>query len=99
MILCLSFERGMVDACNPGLFPVLGHRPYLHCTCGEIRNIKQTLPAPAANGLTQGRHQVEIRFGRPGASRPGLLRSGAVFLCSLTPGGSTPPPTMHEYQK
>src|SRR6266403_1157941 len=44
MILCLSFDRGMVDACNPGMFPVLGHQVYLHCTCGEIRNKKQTLP-------------------------------------------------------
>ena len=26
----------MVDACNPGMTPVLGHRVDLHCTRGEL---------------------------------------------------------------
>src|ERR1700737_3171103 len=83
MILCLSFARGMVDMCIPGMFPVLGQRACCHCTCEEIGNKKQTLPVSAANGPPQGVQQGGIHSGRPGVSLPEFLPSRTVFVRSM----------------
>src|SRR5260370_34393073 len=66
MILCLSFERGMVNGCNPGMFLVLGHRAHGHCTCRETRNKKETLLASAADLFRLVRYfLMAIRVGIP----------------------------------
>src|SRR6267143_2223943 len=74
MILCLSFERGMVNGCNPGMFLVLGHRAHGHCTCGETRNKKETLLASAADLFRLVRYfLMAIRVGIPRGIPPGIL--------------------------
>src|SRR5216683_2534370 len=66
MILCLSFERGMVNGCNPGMCLVLGHRAHGHCTCGETRDKKETLLASAADLFRLVRYfLMAIRVGIP----------------------------------
>src|SRR5260370_10692026 len=74
MILCLSFERGMVDMCIPGMFLILGRRACCHCTCGEIGNKKLTLPVPAADATTQGGSATCFCILRPARSPVGKRR-------------------------
>src|SRR5260370_10733816 len=74
MILCLSFERGMVDMCIPGMFLILGRRACCHSTCGEIGNKKLTLPVPAADATTQGGSATCFCILRPARSPMGKGR-------------------------
>src|SRR5260370_13199304 len=90
MILCLSFERGMVDMCIPGMFLMLGRRACCHCTCGEIGNKKLTLPVPAANALTQGGSNLRFTWGDTVLAARCLFTSYKVPLFLEVRGYPTP---------
>src|SRR5260370_42399782 len=87
MILCLSFERGMVDMCIPGMFLIPGRRACCHCSCGEIGNKKLTLPVPAAKP-TQGGSNLRFTRGDTVLRRPifvHLVHNSFVPSCQGVP--------------